>query len=135
MNVSLEYKGDKIFKAKTSKSSYILDIKDITPVEYFITSTIACTGIDLVLLSEKDGYTITDYKVSAQTTRTTMPSKFESCHITYMVNANFEAEKVHEYVLSSLHKYSTTINTIRQTVEIRYSIVHNGIKVVNNQKL
>ncbi len=35
MNVSVEYLGEKKFKANTLKSSYILDCKEITPVEYF----------------------------------------------------------------------------------------------------
>lgn len=136
MNVSLEYKGDKVFKANTSKSYYTLDIKDITPVEYFATSTIACTGIDLVIMSENDGYTIKDYKVSAQTIRSTsVPMKFESFHITYMVNADFPKGKAQEYIVSSLTKYSTTINTIRGTVDIRYSIILNGIKIINEKSL
>ena len=48
MNVSIEYLGDKKFQANTTKSSYIMDCKEITPVEYFATGIIGCTGIDLV---------------------------------------------------------------------------------------
>ena len=55
MNVSVEYLGEKKFKANTTKSSYILDCKEITPVEYFATGIIGCTGIDLVMMAEKEG--------------------------------------------------------------------------------
>ena len=37
MNVYVEYLGEKQFKANTVKSSYMLDCKEITPVEYFAT--------------------------------------------------------------------------------------------------
>ena len=56
MNVSVEYLGEKKFIANTSKSSYILDCKEMTTVEYFATGIIGCTGIDLVVMAEKDGY-------------------------------------------------------------------------------
>jgi len=53
MNVSLEYLGEKTFKANTAKSSYVLDCKEITPVEYFATGIVGCTGIDLIAVVSK----------------------------------------------------------------------------------
>lgn len=49
MNVSVEYLGEKKFKANTTKTSYILDCKEITSVEYFATDIIGCTGIESIL--------------------------------------------------------------------------------------
>ncbi len=69
MQVSVEYLGDKKFKANTIKSSYILDCKEITPVEYFATGIIGCTGIDLVMMAEKDGFEVSNYKVNAEIER------------------------------------------------------------------
>jgi len=134
MNVSLKYLGENQFKAYTTKTNYLLDINKITPIEYFATSTIACTGIDLVILAEENGYSISDYEVSAQTIRSiSTPMKFESFHITYIVNANFDKYEAKKFILASLSKYSTTINSIRKTVVIQYSIVLNGIKILNKQ--
>jgi len=137
MNVSLEYKGDKVFKANTMHTSYTLDIKQITPVEYFATSTIACTGIDIVMMAEEDGYSIDDYVVTAQTVRaTSVPMKFESFHITYRVKADaLSAKKLQQYVEASLTKYSTTINSIKESVAIHYTIVLNGKKILEDAAL
>lgn len=136
MNVSVEYLGEKKFKANTAKSSYILDCKEITPVEYFATGIIGCTGIDLVMMAENDGYEVRDYKVSAEVERTTsVPMKFTSMHITYDFEGAFEPIKAKRYILSSLESYCTTINTIRDTVKISYSIIHNGETIANKELL
>jgi len=136
MNVSVEYLGEKKFKANTTKSSYILDCKEITPVEYFATGIIGCTGIDLVMMAEKDGYEVSHYKVNAEIERTaSVPMKFTSMHITYDFEGAFESIKAKRYILSSLESYCTTINTIRDTVKISYSIIHNGEKIADKELL
>lgn len=136
MNVSVEYLGDKKFKANTTKSSYILDCKEITPVEYFATGIIGCTGIDLVMMAENDGYEVHNYKVSAEVERTTsVPMKFTSMYITYDFEGAFEPIRAKRYILSSLESYCTTINTIRDTVKISYSIIYNGEKIADNEPL
>ena len=127
MNVSLEYLGEKKFKANTTKSSYILDCKEITPVEYFATGIIGCTGIDLVVMAEKDGYVVSNYKVSAEIERQmSVPMKFASLHMIYEFEGSFDAVKAKRYILASLESYCTTVNSIRDSVKISYTIVYNG---------
>ena len=136
MDVSIEYLGEKKFKANTSKSSYILDCKEITPVEYFATGIIGCTGIDLVVMSEKDGYEVKNYSVKAEIVRTeSVPMKFASMHIIYDFEGEFDAIKAKRYIGASLESYCTTINSIRDSVKVSYTIIHNGEKIADKEEL
>jgi len=136
MNVSVEYLGDKKFKANTTKSSFIMDCKEITPVEYFATSIIGCTGIDLVMMAENDGFEVRNYKVSADVIRqTTVPMKFAFVHITYVFESDFDDTKAKRYIGASLESYCTTVNSVRDSVKITYTIIHNGETIVDNDGL
>jgi len=136
MNVSVEYLGEKKFKANTIKSSYILDCKEITPVEYFATGIIGCTGIDLVMMAEKDGYIVSNYKVSAEIERQMkVPMKLAAMHIIYDFEGSFDATKAKRYILASLESYCTTVNSVRDSVKITYSIVHNGVKIADKESI
>lgn len=136
MNVSVEYLGEKKFKANTIKSSYTLDCKEITPVEYFATGIIGCTGIDLVMMAEKDGFEVTNYSVKAEIERTeTVPMKFASMHIIYDFEGAFDATKAKRYIGASLESYCTTVNSIRDSVKVTYTIIQNGKIIVENEGL
>lgn len=136
MNVSIEYQGDMKFNATTTKSSFVIDCKEITPVEYFATSIIGCTGIDLVMMAKKDGFEVNNYKVNADVIRqTTVPMKFSSVHITYSFDSEFDDTKAKRYIGASLESYCTTVNSVRDSVEISYTIIHNGNTIVENEKL
>ena len=136
MNVSVEYLGDKKFKANTIKSSYVLDCKEITPVEYFATGIIGCTGIDLVMMAEKDGFEVTNYSVKAEIERTeSVPMKFASMHIIFEFDGEFDATKAKRYIGASLESYCTTVNSIRDSVKVTYTIIQNGETIVENEGL
>ncbi len=132
MEVSLSYLGEKRFEAKTAKSGFVLDCKEITPVEYFATGIIGCTGIDLVVMAEKDGYVVNNYTVSAEIERQMqVPMKFASIHIVYDFEASFDALKAKRYIFASLESYCTTVNSIRDAVKVYYTIVYNGEKIAD----
>ena len=136
MNVSVEYLGDKKFKANTIKSSYTLDCKEITPVEYFATGIIGCTGIDLVMMAEKDGYEVSNYTVKAEIERTeSVPMKFASMHIIFEFDGEFDATKAKRYIGASLESYCTTVNSIRDSVKVSYTIIQNGEMIAENEGL
>jgi putative redox protein len=136
MNVSIAYLGEKKFKANTLKSSYILDSKEITPVEYFATGIIGCTGIDLVMMAEKDGYEVKNYSVKAEIERTdSVPMKFDSMHIIYEFEGEFDAAKAKRYIGASLENYCTTVNSIRDSVKVSYTVIQNGETIVENEGL
>jgi putative redox protein len=136
MNVSIEYLGEKKFKANTTKSSYVLDCKEITPVEYFATGIIGCTGIDLVVMSEKDGFEVRNYSVKAEIERSeSVPMKFVSMHIIYDFEGDFDAIKAKRYIGASLESYCTTVNSIRDSVKVSYTIIQNGETITEKETL
>ena len=136
MNVSIEYIGDKAFKANTQKSSYIMDCKEITPVEYFATGIIGCTGIDLVVMAEKDGFEVSNYSVKAEIERTgSVPMKFSSMHIIYEFDSAFDTQKAKRYIGASLESYCTTVNSIRDSVKVTYTIIQNGETITEKEEL
>ena len=136
MDVSVEYLGEKKFKANTTKSSYILDCKEITPVEYFATGIIGCTGIDLVVMAEKDGFEVKNYSVKAEIVRSeSVPMKFVSMHIIYNFESEFNAMKAKRYIGASLESYCTTINSIRDSVKVSYTIIQNGEIITEKEML
>ena len=136
MNVSIEYIGDKAFKANTLKSSYVLDCKEITPVEYFATGIIGCTGIDLVVMAEKDGFEVKNYSVKAEIERReSIPMKFSSMHIIYAFDAAFDEQRAKRYIGASLESYCTTVNSIRDSVKVTYTIIQNGKTITEKEEL
>jgi putative redox protein len=136
MEINLEYLDDNRFNTTTTKSSFTLDCKDITPVEYFAAGIVGCTGIDLVTLADKDGYLVKNYTLKAQIERQlSLPYKFKSLHIIYKFDGSFSELKAKRYILSSLESYCTTINSIRDSVEVRYTIIYNGEKIANREKI
>ena len=136
MDVSIEYLGDKKFQANTLNASYLMDCKEITPVEYFATGIIGCTGIDLVVMAEKDGYEVKNYSVKAEIERKkTIPMKFASMHIIYNFEGDFDTAKAKRYIAASLESYCTTVNSIRDSVKVTYTIIHNGVKISDKEEL
>jgi putative redox protein len=136
MEINLEYLGDNKFNAKTAKSSFILDAKEITPVEYFAIGIIGCTGVDLVTFADKDGYLVNNYSVKAQIQRQLdVPYKFKSLHVIYKFDGSFDDIKAKRYILASLESYCTTINSIRDSVEVFYTIIYNGKTIANKESI
>ena len=136
MEVKLEYLGDSKFNAITSKSNFLMDCKQITPVEYFATGIIGCTGIDLVVMAKNDGFEVKNYSVKAQIDRATqVPVKFNKIHIIYNFEGEFEELKAKRYILASLESYCTTVNSIRDSVKVEYSIIYNGKSIANKESI
>jgi putative redox protein len=136
MNVSLRYLGDKKFKAQTSKYSYLMNCDEITPVEYFATGIIGCTAYDLAAFAEQAGYEVRDYEVEAEIERRTEPpAKFESLHILYRFAGRFEPLQAKRWILASLESYCTTVNSIRDSVKISYTIVYNGETLADREPI
>lgn len=136
MEINLEYLEDKKFKATTTKSSFILDAKEITPVEYFAAGIIGCTGVDLVTFANNDGYLVKNYSVKAEIERQlSVPYKFKSLHIIYKFDGSFDEVKAKRYILASLESYCTTINSIRDSVEVSYTIIYNSKTIANKEKI
>ena len=136
MRVTISHQDGMKFKAKTSKSSFIIDCSEISPLEYFLAGIISCSATDIVSIPKNQDKTVTDLVVEGDAVRNDdFPKKFNQLHLEYKFNSDGDDIMASRWVMASLETYCSTINTIRDSVEISYSIIHNGNLIKENAKM
>ncbi len=136
MKVSISHQEGMKFEAKTEKSSFVIDCPTISPVEYFLAGIITCSATDIVLLPKNQGFTVTDLVVDGDATRAEdHPRKFVKLHLDYSFNSDGDDIQAARWVAASVETYCSTLNTIRDTTEISYSVKHNGKMIRENEKV
>jgi len=136
MKVTISHQEGMKFEAKTAKSSFIIDCPVISPVEYFLSGLITCSATDVILIPKNQGKTVRDLVVDGEVIRATNhPCKFNNLHLTYSFNSDGDDVTAARWVMASLETYCSTINTIRDSTEISYSITHNGNLIRENEKM
>lgn len=136
MKISVSHKEGMKFEAKTEKSSFIIDCPTISPVEYFLSGVITCSATDIILIPKNQGYTVTDLVVDGDAVRAEdHPRKIVKLHLSYDFKSDADDTTAARWVMASVETYCSTINTIRDTTEISYSIRHNGNLIRENEKM
>ena len=136
MKITVTHQDAMKFEAKTAKSSFIIDCPTISPIEYFLSGIITCSATDLILIPKNQGKTVTDLVVDGEVVRAQPhPAKFETLHLTYNFNSDADDTTAARWVMASLETYCSTINTIRDTTAISYTITHNSKMIRENEKM
>ncbi|MFA6196654.1 MAG: OsmC family protein [Sulfurimonas sp.] len=136
MKVTVSHQDGMKFEAKTEKSSFVIDCPVISPVEYFLAGIITCSATDMILIPKNQGKTVTDLVIDGDVVRNeTQPRKFNTLHLTYKFNSDADDITAARWVMASLETYCSTINTIRDTTTISYTILHNGNTIRENEKM
>ena len=136
MKVTITHKEAMKFEAKTAKSSFIIDCPTISPVEYFLSGIITCSATDIILIPKNQGKTVTDLVVDGEVVRAEPhPAKFETLHLTYSFNSDADDTTAARWVMASIETYCSTINTIRDTTAISYTVIHNGTTIRENEQV
>jgi putative redox protein len=136
MKVTISHQEGMKFEAKTEKSSFVIDCPTISPVEYFLAGIITCSATDIVLLPKNQGFTVTDLVVDGDAIRAEdHPRKFVKLHLDYSFNSDGDDIQAARWVAASIETYCSTLNTIRDTTEISYSVKHNGKMIRENEKV
>lgn len=136
MKVTITHKDAMQFEAKTEKSSFIIDCPVITPVEYFLSGIITCSATDMILLPKNQGFAVTDLSIDGDAVRNDdHPRKFNTLHLDYSFNSDADDTMAARWVMASLETYCSTVNTIRDSVKISYSIRHNGKMIRENEEM
>lgn len=136
MKITVSHQNEMKFEAKTEKSSFIIDCPQISPIEYFLSGIITCSATDVVLLPKQQGYDVTNLEVSGEVVRNeSAPRKFNTLHLEYRFDSNADDTLAARWVMASLETYCSTINTIRDTTKITYTIVHNGNLIRENEEM
>jgi putative redox protein len=136
MKVSISHQDGMKFEAKTAKSSFIIDCPQISPVEYFLSGLITCSATDIILIPKKQGIEVRNLIVDGEVIRNeSHPCKFNTLHLTYYFDSDADDTMAARWVMASLETYCSTINTIRDTTAISYTIAHNSKVIRENEKM
>jgi len=136
MKITVSHQSEMKFEAKTEKSSFIIDCPQISPIEYFLSGIIGCSATDIVMLPKQQGYEVKNLEVSGEVVRNeSAPRKFNSLHLEYRFDSNADDTLAARWVMASLETYCSTINTIRDTTKITYTIIHNGNTIRENEEM
>jgi len=136
MKITVSHKEDMKFEAKTSKSSFIIDCPQISPIEYFLAGLIACTTSDIIVIPKNQNKEVSDLSVDGEVVRNEdHPRKFNSFHLDYSFNSDADDTMAARWVMASLETYCSTVNTIRDSTKITYSIKHNGNIIRENEEM
>jgi len=136
MRVRVSHKEDMKFEAKTAKGSFIIDCPQISPIEYFLSGLIACSASDMMALPKNQDKTVSNLLVDGKVVRNSdHPRKFNTLHLTYSFNSDADDIMAARWVMASLETYCSTINTIRDTTAISYTIIHNEKTIYENEKM
>lgn len=134
MKVTISHKDAMRFEAKTGKSSFIIDCPIISPVEYFLSGMIACSASDMIAIPESQGKNVTALAIEGDVVRNEdHPRKFNTLDLTYRFDSDADDTTAARWVMASLETYCSTINTVRDSVRITFSIIHNG-KVIREKE-
>jgi len=137
MKITIAHKEAMKFEATTTKSSFIIDCPTISPIEYFLSGIIACSASDIQMLPQNQGKSVTNLVVDGEVKRAdNHPKKFETLLLTYTFNSDADSDdQAARWVMASVETYCSTINTIRDTTKIAYTIVHNGTTIRENEEM
>lgn len=136
MKITVSHLDEMRFEAKTEKSSFIIDCPKISPIEYFLSGIISCSATDVVMLPQKQGYEVKNLEVDGEVVRNeSAPRKFNTLHLEYRFDSNGDDTMAARWVMASLETYCSTINTIRDSVVITYTIKHNGQTIRENETM
>jgi putative redox protein len=136
MKISVSHKQEMKFEAKTDKSSFIIDCPVISPIEYFLAGLIACSASDMIAIPKSQGKNVTNLVVDGDVIRAEdFPKKFLSLKLDYKFDSDVDNTTASRWVMASVETYCSTINTVRDTTEISYSVTHNGNLILQNEKM
>ena len=136
MKISITHKEAMKFEAKTANSSFIIDCPTISPIEHFLSGIITCSATDLIMMPKNQGKTVTDLVVDGEVVRAEPhPAKFVTLHLTYTFNSDADDTMAKRWVMASIETYCSTLNTIRDTTKITYSITHNGNLICEDEDI
>lgn len=137
MKVTISHLDAMRFEAKTDRGQrFVIDCPVISPIEYFLAGLIACTTSDLIAIPNKQGKTVGNLSVEGDATRNeTPPCKFNALHIDYRFDSDADDTTALRWVQGSIETYCSTINTVRDTTKITYTVTHNGNVLRENEAI
>ncbi len=121
--IKIKHLGNHLYEATNGKDVIVINPEKYSPVELFITGLGNCSAFDVVELAKRKGYELKNFTLEIETKRKdTFPKIFTEFHLIYRFETEADAMTARRWVLSSLETYCSTVNTVRNTSKIYYSI-------------
>ena len=134
--IKIKHIGDNKFEATNEKDILIIDTQKYSPVELFVTGMGNCSLVDVVELAKNKGYELSLAEMEIEfKRRDTFPKIFTEFHFIYKLKSNADNTTAKRWVLSSLETYCSTINTVRATSKIYYTIIHNDETIAYKESI
>ena len=134
MKITVSHQDAMKFECQTERGSYVIDCPTISPIEYFLGSTITCSATDLILMPKNQGYTVSNLSVEGDGVRNEdHPRKFNTLSLVYTFDSDADDTMAARWVMASIETYCSTLNTIRDSVKISYTVIHNGKTIRENE--
>ena len=124
--IKIRHIDGKKYEATNGREIIIIDTEKYSPVEMFITGIGNCSLFDVVEMAKDKGFEIEAEMEIEYKRRDTFPKIFTEFHFIYNLKSNADNITAKRWVLSSLETYCSTINTVRNTSKIFYTIILNG---------
>ncbi|MFC1726166.1 OsmC family protein [candidate division KSB1 bacterium] len=125
----IKYKGttDNGFSFETTST----DTKGVTPVEYLLGAVAGCTIIDVVTMLDRGGYFPDSVKIEVAGEREEeYPKIYRKIHLDYKLTGDeLPARKVKFAVKASNERYCSVTHSLKEEIELTYSIYINDEKV------
>ena len=123
--VEIRHLEEKKYEASNGKEILIIDAEKYSPVDLFITGLGNCSLYDVVEMGKKHNIRNVTMNIEFKR-RETFPKIFTEFHFIYLFESDTDNLTAKRWVLSSLETYCSTINTVRNTSRIYYTVIHNG---------
>lgn len=127
----IEWKGKRTFEAETeSGGRFHLDAptgaggsgNGPSPLEAFIASIAACSGMDVLMILEKKRQKVTSYRLEVETTRSQegiYPRPFTAIHLNHILEGtDLDPQAVDQAIKLSDEKYCSAVATLRAKTKI-----------------
>lgn len=136
MKITVSHQEEMKFECQTERGSFVINCPEVSPIEYFLGSIITCSATDMILMPKNQGHEVTNLSVEGDGVRNEdHPKKFNTLHLIYSFDSDADDTIAARWVMASLETYCSTINTIRDSVKISYTIVHNGKTIRENENM
>jgi len=134
--IKIRHIDDTKYEATNEKEVLIIDTKKYSPVELFITGMGNCSLFDVVEMAKNRDFEIKNAQMEIEfKRRDTFPKIFTEFHFIYKFDSNADDVTAKRWVLSSLETYCSTINTVRATSKIFYTIIHNNETIAYKESI
>lgn len=136
MKVQIRHLGGKQFEADNGKKTFVINPEEVSPIEYFALGMISCSGVDIAMMSAKQGFSLNNFLMEAEIERNgDYPQKFNAAHLLYRFETDAPDDTAKKWVMASIETYCSTINTLRNAVALSYSVVSNKTTIIDRKAI